>query len=352
MGRRPSQSTHQESYLKPRRLGGATLGSSGETPWDLLNFIVRVSGWHQLGLASLSGIAFAIAVVPLDLQRRIINDTLKSRSVSEILTLAGIYVSIVLAGGLTKLVLNLYRSWVSENAVRQLRTSLLADLKDMGSEQLPMKEGVKVSLVMDEADPIGGFVGNCISEPVLQGGILISVFGYMIHLQPLLALTALLVFSPQLVFVPLMQQAINNRISARIGALRLISVGIVGGDTSDSAQVSRETAQVERVFALNMGIYKLKFSMNFLMNLVHHLGICAILMLGGYWTIQGETEIGTVVAFLSGFTQINDPWGDLVNWFRDLQVTQTKYGRITGAILDLRGHTASDAINLRPRDNP
>lgn len=295
--------------------------------------------------------AFATAVVPLELQRRIINDTLKSRSVGEIMSLAGIYVSIALAGGLTKLALNVYRSWVSENAVRQLRASLLADLNDMGSEHLPMKEGVKVSLVMDEADPIGGFVGSCISEPVLQGGILISVFGYMIHLQPLLALITFLVFSPQLIFVPLMQQAINSRVSARIGALRQISMGIVSGGTDASARLHRENALVGKIFVLNMGIYKLKFSMNFLMNLVHHLGICAILTLGGYWIIQGRAEVGTVVAFLSGLAQVNDPWGDLVNWFRDLQITQTKYARIVGAVLDLREKNASEALKLMSGDD-
>ncbi|WP_262029270.1 ABC transporter transmembrane domain-containing protein [Microvirga sp. Mcv34] len=305
----------------------------------MFDFIMRASGWHQLGLALLSGVAFAMAVVPLELQRRIINDTLRSHSVRDIARLAGIYVAIALAGGLIKLILNLYRSWVGESAVRQLRTSLLTDLVDLETEHQPMRDGIKVSLIMDEADPIGGFVGTCISEPLLQGGILISVFGYLIHLQPLLALVTLLVFSPQLVFVPLMQQAINRRVSARIGALRQVSIGIIGGYKDISAPGLRENALVEIVFSLNMGIYKLKFSMNFLMNLMHQLGNCAILTIGGYWVIQGKTEVGTIVAFLSGLAQINDPWGDLVNWFRDLQVTQTKYRRIVGAVQDLQRKT-------------
>lgn len=346
------KSTAQASHLERRGLASAASGSLRETPSGLFNLIIRVSRWHQLALASLSGLAFAMAVAPLELQRRIINDTLRSHSVHDIAGLAGIYVAVALAGGLLKLALNIYRSWVSENAVRWLRESLLADLVDLGTDRQPLRDGIKVSLVMDEADPIGGFVDTCISEPVLQGGILISIFGYLIYRQPLLALVTFLILSPQLIFVPLMQQAINVRVSARVGALRQISVGIVSGDSDSSARLHRENASVEAVFVLNMGIYKLKFSMNFLMNLVHHLGICAILMLGGYWTIQGETEIGTVVAFLSGFTQINDPWGDLVNWFRDLQVTQTKYGRITEAILDLRGHIASDALNLRSGHSP
>ncbi len=339
MGSTPSRSEPQASHWRRRHSISSDLESIGETPFRLFDFIMRASGWHQLGLALLSGVAFAMAVVPLELQRRIINDTLRSHSVRDIARLAGIYVAIALAGGLIKLILNLYRSWVGESAVRQLRTSLLTDLVDLETEHQPMRDGIKVSLIMDEADPIGGFVGTCISEPLLQGGILISVFGYLIHLQPLLALVTLLVFSPQLVFVPLMQQAINRRVSARIGALRQVSIGIIGGYKDISAPGLRENALVEIVFSLNMGIYKLKFSMNFLMNLMHQLGNCAILTIGGYWVIQGKTEVGTIVAFLSGLAQINDPWGDLVNWFRDLQVTQTKYRRIVGAVQDLQRKT-------------
>jgi ABC-type bacteriocin/lantibiotic exporter with double-glycine peptidase domain len=70
---------------------------------------------------------------------------------------------------------------------------------------------------------------------------------------------------------------------------------------------------------------------------MHHLGLAAILALGGYYVVTGRTEIGTVVAFVSGLAQVNDPWGDLVNWYRDLKVTQTKYDLIVRALMMLRG---------------
>ncbi|WP_425486939.1 hypothetical protein [Microvirga thermotolerans] len=53
--------------------------------------------------------------------------------------------------------------------------------------------------------------------------------------------------------------------------------------------------------------------------------------------VRGRTEVGTVVAFIAGLGQINDPWGDLVNWFRDLKVTRTKYGMIGRTVRDMRG---------------
>lgn len=333
-------------------------GSDGSTlksetfPLNLWDLILRVGGWHQAGLVLLSGLTFAIAVAPLELQRRIINDTLKSHSVQEIMSLVGIYVAIALAGGLTKLILNIYRSWIGENAVRQLRASLLAKINEAIPRSDPVVEGIKVSLVVDEADPIGGFVGSAISEPVLQGGILLSVFSYMTYLHPHLAIITFFAFLPQFFFVPLIQSAINTRVSTRIGMLRKISVGIISGYASEALQTRQEKSLIERVFVLNMGIYKLKFSMNFLMNLVYHLSICAILAAGGYFIVKGETEVGTVVAFLSGLSQINDPWGDLVNWFRDLQVTRTKYSRIVNAVRSLRNGDPVDVLNFMSNDNP
>ena len=168
-------------------------------------------------------------------------------------------------------------------------------------------------MVLAEAEPVGGFVGISVSEPLLQGGILFAVFGYMIYLQPLMAIFNLAVFSPQLVFVPLMQGAINRRALARIGTLRAIGIAIVSVPLGEKQSEGSQQARIESVFVLDMGIYKLKFSMNFLMNLLHHIGVAGVLGLGGWYVVSGTTEIGTVVAFLAGLAKINDPWRDLVS---------------------------------------
>jgi len=38
------------------------------------------------------------------------------------------------------------------------------------------------------------------------------------------------------------------------------------------------------------------------------------------------------VAFISGIGRITDPWGDLVNYFRDVNITQVKYGLMRDAV--------------------
>jgi ABC-type multidrug transport system fused ATPase/permease subunit len=308
----------------------ALKGRSDALPAGLFGYVWTHGRRHQLALVALSVGVFALGAVPLELQRRIVNDAFYSDNFQPILWLALIYAAVALAEGGIKLVLNVYRAWVSERAVRQLRRVALG-ATDGG-------EGVEQSMVLSEVEPVGGFVGAALSEPVLQGGLLLSVFGYMAYLEPRLAIFSLLIFSPQLIFVPLLQRAINRRVEARVLTMRDISEGIVRhAGAAHAVTQATQARRVDQVFGLHMEMFKLKFSTNFLMNLTHHAGVAAALALGGWYAIQGRIEIGTVVAFVSGLGKVNDPWGDVVNWYRDMTINRVKYRLVANAIGGLSG---------------
>ena len=180
-------------------------------------------------------------------------------------------------------------------------------------------------MIVAEVEPIGGFVGNSISEPLLQGGILLSVLGYIVHLDRWMAAAAFALFVPQLIFVPLMQKAINRRANARVWVLRQLGISTVDQAILTAERDNSDAKRVDRALQLNMGIFKFKFSMNFLMNFCSHLQIVAALLIGGWMVHTDQLEVGGIVAFISGVGRLNDPWGDLVNYFRDLNVTQVKF---------------------------
>ncbi len=286
---------------------------------------------HQLAIAVLSVVLFLVGTAPLEVQRRIINSATEGASYSSILSLVLLYVALVLSEGLIKLVLNVYRSWIGEAAIRWLRMFVLS-VSDQSKTppQGGMIEGVQLSIVLAEADPVGGFVGTGISEPLLQAGILFAVGGYLIFLQPSMTLVVALVFVPQLGFVPWMQNAINRRVESKIGTFREVSRAMIEALVTDDERLAQSN-RVQRLFSTNMIIYKLKFAMNFLMNFMTQIGYVGIFTLGGYYVITGKTEIGTVVAFLSGVAKITDPWGALVDWYRDLKTNQVKYAMIRDA---------------------
>ncbi|HUA52465.1 MAG TPA: hypothetical protein VMB81_09890, partial [Candidatus Sulfotelmatobacter sp.] len=282
-------------------------------PPGVFRYVLATGALHQLLLVILTIAVFLIELVPLELQRRIVDDLAKQRAFGAIVTLCAIYGGIILVHGSSKLGLNVYRGWVGERATLDLRRRIRAlAAAGNGVAATADARGVEVSMIVAEVEPIGAFVGYSLSEPLLQAGVLLSVFAYMIHLDFWMALIAAVIFAPQLVFVPLVQGAIVRRTALRVQILRGLSISIVAADYDERRDGPRDEARIERVFVLDMGIFRLKFTLNFLMNLCNHLQIIAALLFGGWLVLQGRLEIGGVVAFISGVARLNDPWGDLI----------------------------------------
>ena len=313
-----------------RQLGGDT---AEKLPANVFRYALATSGVHQLLLLGLTVTVFLLEVVPLELQRRIVNDLVKDRPYRWAIILCAVYAGVVLVQGGTKLILNVYRGWVGERAIRDLRHRIHSVIEvPTTSSPAAEAQGIAVSMIVAEVDPIGGFVGESVSEPLLQGGILASVLAYLIHIDPWMALGAFALFVPQFFFVPLMQAAVNRRAGARIRILRQLGINVID---QTNGHFRADDQRIDRVFALDMGIFRFKFTMNFLMNLCSHLQIISALLIGGWWVYTDRLEIGGVVAFISGISRLNDPWGDLVNYFRDISITQVKYRLLANAVNEL-----------------
>lgn len=302
---------------------------------DLYRYIWKVSARDQVLLSLLAVALFLIELVPLELQRRIVNGAVEGRGFEFVGLLCLVYVAVALAHGGLKLVMNVYRGSVSEAANKRLRLQMNPPATAASAGAAAQgEEGVKISMIVSEVESVGGFVGSSFSEPLLNGGMLLSIFGYMVFTQPWMALVAFLVFCPQLLFIPFLQEAINRRTKRRIETMRALSVDIVN-EAADRAGVRTHQTfrqRVANVYRLNMQIFVRKYGMNFLMNLLHQVGIIGILAVGGWLVLQGKTEVGTIVAFISGLSRMNDPWGDLVDFFRNLTNTGLKFRMITAQL--------------------
>jgi ABC-type bacteriocin/lantibiotic exporter with double-glycine peptidase domain len=76
------------------------------------------------------------------------------------------------------------------------------------------------------------------------------------------------------------------------------------------------------------------------MNLLYSLGVIGILAVGGWLVLNDRTQVGTIVAFISGLNRMNSPWRDLMNWFRDLTNAGTKYRMIAAELGKTQATTA------------
>jgi hypothetical protein len=146
----------------------AAASDATELPRNVFRYILQTSPVHQLFLLVPTVAVSLFEVVPLELQRRIVNDLVKHRDFRLVIMLCADYAGFVILQGTTKLVLNVYRGWLGERATRDLRRrirSVVGASPSASSEA----QGIEVSMIVAEVVPIGGFVGESISEPVLQG---------------------------------------------------------------------------------------------------------------------------------------------------------------------------------------
>lgn len=60
-------------------------------------------------------------------------------------------------------------------------------------------------------------------------------------------------------------------------------------------------------------------------NLINHLGPLSVLVAGGWFVIQGQTQVGTIVAFMSGYERMSGPARELLNFYRRLAMMRVQY---------------------------
>ena len=69
----------------------------------------------------------------------------------------------------------------------------------------------------------------------------------------------------------------------------------------------------------------MKYAAKAVTNLINHLGPLSVLLLGGWLVIQGEAQVGTIVAFMSGYERMTNPARDLLNFYRRLSLMRVQY---------------------------
>jgi len=71
-----------------------------------------------------------------------------------------------------------------------------------------------------------------------------------------------------------------------------------------------------------------KFLTKFANNFFQSLGPFVLFVVGGYLTIEGRFDLGALVAFLSAYEKLYDPWKELMDYYQDYQDSKVRYHQI------------------------
>lgn len=306
--------------MRPLRLGALL---DGRPPKGLWRYVWRVSGWRQLGLASLALLATALNVAPIELQRRMIDDAILGGDKALLAALGLAYAAAALALAVVKYALKTGQGWLSESVVIRARRTLLRHDRERRGEDRN-GGGATVSVLGVELDKMGGFIGAAPSQAVADVTMLLGVLGYMTWVKPEVAWISLILLLPNLVVAPLMQKRLNRLTSAQVEARR---------DFSDAVTEGRGDGPTDRLVDI-LYSNRILFHLwkNLLKSAIALLGAAAplgVLVVGGMLVIEDAASAGMIVAFLAGLQRIAGPIRDLIGFYRQAAQAQVQYCMIT-----------------------
>jgi putative ABC transport system ATP-binding protein len=308
---------------------------------NLHRYIIKRSLRPQLGLIVISFIlGLGLNPLMLDLQKRIINQAIGKRNFDALLWLCGAFLGAVILNGALKYVKQNMEGYISETMLRDLRGELynrilrfpLPYLKSTSTAQL-------VAMILGEVEDLGGYFGVALSTPAFQGAMLVGTFGYMVYANPWLALVAMILFPVQMIFIRQLQRKVTTLSRDRVRMVRGLSDRIqesvsglqeIYANDTTAYESGRYRKQLQRIFKIRLNIYNLKYLIKWVNNFLEKFGQFLLLLVGG-WLIIHHPEtfnLGILVAFLQAYSQLNEPWRELINFFQLKENARVKYEQV------------------------
>jgi len=308
---------------------------------ELYAYVWRSSASQQIVLIILAIIAAVLATAPLELQRHIINTLAGHEKVENLGWLCGGYLIATLSIGGLKYIVNIRSAGLGEYMIRSLREAVLRsvspsiNLDATPDETRKAKSGALVTTISSQAEAVGKFVGDCISTPIVQAGTLLSVLSYMMYTEPRLGVVVLFIAVPQLFVVPMIQRRINVHVRERSHTL------VRAGDLMVDPALSRGSSgslgneirtAFETIYLARLHVFKLKFGLKFLISALQSMAVFVLLFAGGIMVLNGKTEIGIVVAFISGLDRVLEPWREMIAFVRSTSAARVQFDLIESTL--------------------
>lgn len=296
---------------------------------NLYAAIWRISGRRQIVLILLSIAIAALAAAPLKFQKEIINLLTEGDLGARQLYLLG-------AGMMAVTVVSLLLKWLmgylsgilGEDVIRIIRKRLVSAATEPRPDGETVQQGTLNTAISAEAEDLGKFAGNALSEPVMQIGTLVSVIGFIAATQPGLGAIALTMILPQIVLVFLSQRKVNEFVAHRVRILRSATNKV----TLDMVDVAVQSVltDFDEIYETQRKMFVWKLSIKFLLSAINGAGTVAVLMLGGWLVLQGRTDVGTVVAAIMGLGRIQGPTAFLIAFYRQVSANRVKHELLQG----------------------
>ena len=314
--------------------------AKAETPIvkrSLFSWIFAGNVHLQVTLLLIIAVMVLARVVPLEMQKRIVNEAIKLRNINLLLVYCGIFLGSVVFFSALKYATTIIQTIIAQRATAGMRKALYHHILTLPLNFFRKTQpGTVVNALVTELTIPGNFVGMSVASPVTNILTLLAFGGYLFWLNPLLAAVSLSIYPIVLFLVPILQKGVNRANKRRVDTARTLSSRIaesitgiheIHGNGAYRIENRKYDTLVDRLLKIRIIWSLFRFGVKSVNNFFTGLGPFLVFILGGYLTIKGRLELGALVAFLSAQEKLYDPWKELIEFYQVYQDGKVNYTR-------------------------
>ena len=288
---------------------------------SIFKFIWRYSKRQQMTIMVMTAFSLPFLYLVLDLPKYIINDAIDGKTfpkelfgfefgqIEYLLVLCAALLVLLIINAMFSMSINTYKGVSSERLIRRLRYQLYENIL-----RFPPRHFQKVtppeisSMITAEVEPMGNFISDSYSMPMVQGGTMLTILFFMFVEDPILALVAVSMVPVQAWLIPKLQVKVNLLGRERVLKARKLAgwvgesvLGVRDIHTNDASKYMQATlsAKLGHIFNIRYQLYQKKFFMKALNVFLSQLTPLFFYSIGGILTINGDLSLGALVAVLA-----------------------------------------------------
>jgi ABC-type multidrug transport system fused ATPase/permease subunit len=339
--------TEDSPGAQPQTSSGA---DAPEIDRSIYRYVLRYTLRGQLFLLLLTALTMPLVYISLDIPKRIINQAIGGvdmpdqilgfgvDQVSYLLALSVAFLLVVVISGALKFYLNVYKGVLGERMLRRFRFDLYTRILRFPSAHIRRTTPAEIiPMITAETEPLGGLIGDAVAAPAFQGALLLTYLSFIFQQDIWLGLASIALYPPQMYLIPKLQAKVNALAKTRVQTVRSLAGHIgetVQGATdihaNDSGRFERAKTsnQLGRIFDIREELYRRKFFIKFLNNILAQITPFFFFSIGGYLVIQGDVSLGALVAVLAAYKDIGPPWKELLKFYQVFEDTRVKYEQV------------------------
>lgn len=258
--------------------------------------------------------------------------------ISFLFALSVTFLALVVANGLFKLYINTYKGRMGERILRRMRYELFDRVMRYPLSRFRRTKASEVaSMIKDEVEPMGEYIGDAFTQPLFLGGQALVALLFIFLQNFWLGVATFVVVVFQAWLVPLLRKRLielqrQRQIAARKFAGRLgeIVEGIQETHTNDTTNYHRAEISniLSNLFFIRFELFQRKFMVKFINNFLIQFLAFFFYAVGGYLAIKGTLDIGQLIGVIVAYKDLPAPVRGLIDQDQKRLTVEVRYGQI------------------------